>query len=171
MLSESGFIGQVSLHKQGICLGKWLSVCLHKIYNTIQNKQTVQQCNGLRSLRKYVQGGMAIYSSCEMLCVCLGRGHLLFLRAWLIKGVPACGPLNPITLPHLCALSEKWLNLNETESEWEGVTGWFCWMWMGDKMSLSNNEGGTWERWVAHNPPRLFSLLRSALPKCFDQAI
>src|SRR4029434_2696985 len=55
--SESGFIGQVSLHKQGILLGKvTLSVLTQNIhYNTIQyktNSATVQQCNGLRSLRK-----------------------------------------------------------------------------------------------------------------------
>src|SRR4029434_11003364 len=60
---------QVSLAKQ-VCtnkefdLVKWLSVCLHRIY--IQH-QTIQykQCNGLRSLKKYIQGGMAIYRSFE----------------------------------------------------------------------------------------------------------
>ena len=43
------FIGQVSLHKQGIWLRvKWLSVYLHKIYTTQHN--TTQQHNGLRNI-------------------------------------------------------------------------------------------------------------------------
>ena len=35
-------------------MAEWLSMCLHKIYITTQyktNSATVQQCNGLRSLR------------------------------------------------------------------------------------------------------------------------
>src|SRR4029434_2482303 len=66
--SESGFIGQVSLHKQGISLGKvTLNVLTQNMhYNTIQNKQ----CNSAtvqwsKKFKKYIQGGMAIYSSCK----------------------------------------------------------------------------------------------------------
>src|SRR4029434_10129342 len=44
--SESGFIGQVSLHKQRILLGKVsLNVLTQNIhYNTIQNKQCKRTC-------------------------------------------------------------------------------------------------------------------------------
>ena len=48
--SESGFIGQVSLHKQGIWLGKVaLSVLTQNIH---PNTKQYKQCNGLRSLKK-----------------------------------------------------------------------------------------------------------------------
>src|SRR4029434_4813187 len=80
--SESGFIGQVSLHKQGILLGKvTLSVLTQNIhYNTIQNKQcnsaTVQQCNGLRSLRKYIPGGL-IWNRCLLTADAESNRHTL----------------------------------------------------------------------------------------------
>ena len=48
-------------------LVEWLSMCLHKIYITTQYKTNSATVQRSKKFKKYVQGGMAIYSSCEML--------------------------------------------------------------------------------------------------------
>ena len=96
--SESGFIGQVRLHKQGIWLGKvTLSVLtqnIHYKYNTIQyktNSATVQRSKKFKKVYTTVlyiyilliQGGMAIYSSCATVgCLVVRRRGEFVSGVW-----------------------------------------------------------------------------------------
>ena len=64
--SESGFIGQVSLHKQGIWLGKVsLSVLTQNIHH---NTKQYKQCNGLRSLKKVFTGAVNCNTTMNINC-------------------------------------------------------------------------------------------------------